>query len=168
MLMPQMLDLESLRGTGLTAGETAMPEDNAPAPAPAAAETPVDEVALMSLMSMGFDQAKCTKALRQCGNSVERATDWIFSHMDDDGNAEPATAAGGADEPPAAEVSDGPGQYELKGFISHMGKNLGSGHYVCHIKLDGGKWCIFNDEKVQECTDPPFDMGYLYFYTRKQ
>ena len=83
LLVPQTLDLESLRGTGIKPTETAMPDDAAAAPAPAAAavEVVVDEVGLMTLMSMGFDQAKCTKAMRECGNSVERATEWIFSHM---------------------------------------------------------------------------------------
>ena len=55
------------------------------------------------------------------------------------------TAAGGC-----AAVDDGPGEYELVGFISHLGKNTGSGHYVCHIKKDG-KWAFFNDRKVRFC-----------------
>jgi len=25
-------------------------------------------------------------------------------------------------------------EYELVGFISHVGKNTSSGHYVCHVK----------------------------------
>lgn len=36
---------------------------------------------------------------------------------------------------------DGPGRYELVSFVSHMGSNLGCGHYVCHIKKDG-RWVI--------------------------
>ena len=30
------------------------------------------------------------------------------------------------------------GVYELKAFISHMGKSMTSGHYVCHIKKPDG------------------------------
>jgi hypothetical protein len=28
------------------------------------------------------------------------------------------------------------------------------------------RWLVFNDEKVQECPDPPLECGYLYFYRR--
>lgn len=33
------------------------------------------------------------------------------------------------------------------GFISHVGKNTGCGHYVAHIRKDG-RWAIFDDRKV--------------------
>ena len=109
-----------------------------------AANAPVPEEALMMLMSMGFEQAKCEKALRSTDMNVERATEWIFSHMDDDGGddapaAAPAAAGGGGGESVAvvgAEGRDGPGVYELTGFISHVGKSVTSGHYVCHLKKD--------------------------------
>jgi ubiquitin carboxyl-terminal hydrolase 5/13 len=50
-------------------------------------------------------------------------------------------------------------------FISHIGKSVTSGHYVCHIKKDGA-WLTFNDEKVMACADPPLECGYMYFYRR--
>ena len=72
------------------------------------------------------------------------------------------------------------GQFELVGFISHVGKNTGSGHYVCHIKKtlpsssdsggggkkDGGEesWVIHNDRKVAVSRNPPKSHGYLYLY----
>eukprot|EP00967_Tisochrysis_lutea_P126693 scaffold214591_cov21-Tisochrysis_lutea.AAC.1 len=34
-------------------------------------------------------------------------------------------------------VVDGPGEYELVGFVSHMGSNTACGHYVAHIRVDG-------------------------------
>jgi ubiquitin carboxyl-terminal hydrolase 5/13 len=37
----------------------------------------------MMMTSMGFPEKKCIKALKNCDNNVERATDWLFSHMDD-------------------------------------------------------------------------------------
>lgn len=43
------------------------------------------------LMGMGFTEKKCKKALRECDNNVERAMEWIFSHMDEpdsDGDSE--------------------------------------------------------------------------------
>ena len=171
--MPETLDLTSLRGLGgLQPGEEAMPEEAAEATGGggAAADAPVPEEALMMLMSMGFDQAKCEKALRATGNDPERASDWIFSHMDDDdagGDGAPAAAGGEGDSSAvvSAEGQDGTGQYELLGFISHIGKSVTSGHYVCHLKKEG-RWVVFNDEKVQECPDPPLECGYLYFYRR--
>ena len=59
----------------------------------------------------------------------------------------------------------GPGTYELVGFVSHIGKNTGSGHYVAHIKKDG-RWVIFDDQKVALSAEPPLDLGYLYLYRR--
>lgn len=64
---------------------------NDPLPAAAAASSasaggandPSEEEILM-LVSMGFDPAKCKYALKQCGNSQERAVDWLFSHADED------------------------------------------------------------------------------------
>ena len=35
-------------------------------------------------MSMGFLEKKCKKALLSCDNNLERASDWLFSHMDDE------------------------------------------------------------------------------------
>ena len=32
---------------------------------------------------MGFPEKKCKKALKSCDMNIERATDWLFSHMDD-------------------------------------------------------------------------------------
>ena len=34
-------------------------------------------------------------------------------------------------------VLDGPGDYELVGFVSHMGSNTACGHYVAHIRKGG-------------------------------
>lgn len=44
----------------------------------------VDELALQQLISMGFSQAKCTKALLETGScGPEPAMEWLFQHMDD-------------------------------------------------------------------------------------
>ena len=32
---------------------------------------------------MGFPENKCKKALKSCDMNIERATDWLFSHLDD-------------------------------------------------------------------------------------
>jgi len=128
--------------------------------AAAGAALAVDAGSVEMLMSMGFTKAVCEKALRSTGGDVERATDWIFSHPEDDGSEDPAPAA-----PAETEVDDGPGRYELVGIISHLGNSMDSGHYVCHVKKDG-EWAFFNDEKVVKSQIPPFNHGYMYLYRR--
>lgn len=49
----------------------------------------------------------------------------------------PAPSSGPAAAPAASDVSDGAGRYRLTAFVSHMGSNTSSGHYVCHIRKDG-------------------------------
>lgn len=91
-------------------------------------------------------------------------------------------------------LSDGSGQYELVGFISHMGTSTFCGHYVVHLKkpisnenmakkIDGNKqsssvmqqensqhqqlqWVIFNDNKVAVSERPPKQFAYIYLYRR--
>ena len=59
--------------------------------------------------------------------------------------------AGAADDAALGRLKDGPGQYSLVGFISHMGANTACGHYVAHIRKQG-RWVIYNDEKA--CVTP--------------
>ena len=148
-----------------------------------------DADSIAMLEGMGFSAEKAKAALAACENNVERAVDWLFSRMDDD------TAPPAAEETVPAAVEDNEsshkGNYELVGFISHMGKNTGCGHYVCHIKkvskylniqwctfemghvdnlaillLQNGRWTIFNDEKVAVSEKPPKELGYMYLYKR--
>lgn len=51
------------------------------------------------------------------------------------------------------------------GLISHMGSNLGCGHYVCHLKKQG-RWVLYNDEKVAASEHPPKDLAYAYIFRR--
>lgn len=60
---------------------------------------------------------------------------------------------------------NGPGKYELVGFVSHMGSNTACGHYVAHVKKEG-RWVIFNDDKVALSEHPPRDLGYMYMFKR--
>jgi len=145
------------------------PEAAAAATADAGAGAAVDPEALMTLQSFGFSEAHARAALGATHGSVERAADWLFSHADDLDAAAASVApapAGAASAPaPAAEPDDGRGEYELLGFVSHMGSNTACGHYVCHIKKEG-RWVIFNDQKVAESLAPPKDLGYMYVYKR--
>uniref|UniRef100_A0A8C4E3K6 Ubiquitin carboxyl-terminal hydrolase n=1 Tax=Dicentrarchus labrax TaxID=13489 RepID=A0A8C4E3K6_DICLA len=140
-----------------------------------AGTTPTESLSeehLATIVSMGFSRDQATKALRATSNVLDRAVDWIFSHLDDlesmdvsEGGRSAAESEGGRDPPPGPRVRDGPGKYELFAFISHMGTSTMCGHYVCHIKKDQ-QWVIFNDQKVCASEKPPKDLGYLYFYRR--
>jgi len=115
-----------------------------------------DPESLSLIVSMGFTPAQAERALRETGNDVQRAADWIFSHQGEL-EAEPA--------PAADHYRDGRGLYRLQAFVSHMGGSTQVGHYVCHVRKDG-RWCIFNDEKVAESQEPPRELAYLYMYRR--
>lgn len=134
----------------------------------------VDEAVVMSLVeSLGcFTSDQVRAALKECGGDAARAADWLFSHMDDLDNAIAAltvnsnnTASTATSPPSTSPLLDGDGKYSVVGLISHIGKNTGSGHYVCHLKKDG-RWIIFNDEKVALSESPPIQHAYLYLFQR--
>lgn len=90
--------------------------------------------AVSALTGMGFTPAAVSAALQACAGDVERAADWLFSRMDSLAELESAEVRDSEATPLASRVRDGPGEYELSAFISHMGANTACGHYVCHIK----------------------------------
>ncbi|KAG8435759.1 hypothetical protein GDO86_013629 [Hymenochirus boettgeri] len=148
---------------------------SAPSPVTVTGDPPSEEH-IATIISMGFSQDQAIRALRATNNSLERAVDWIFSHIDDlDAEAamdlsEGRSAAESVSESHAAagpRVRDGAGRYELFAFVSHMGTSTMCGHYVCHIKKEG-RWVIYNDQKVCASEKPPKDLGYIYFYQRIQ
>eukprot|EP00878_Enallax_costatus_P045636 GHUV01055071.1.p1 GENE.GHUV01055071.1~~GHUV01055071.1.p1 ORF type:complete len:100 (-),score=34.93 GHUV01055071.1:8-307(-) len=94
------------------------------------------------LTAMGFETDAAEAALLATSGNVERAGDWLFSHMDDLAAAVAAVKGGAAaaDGPPGSStgarpaVTDGSGDFQLLGIISHMGSNTACGHYVAHVK----------------------------------
>ncbi|XP_008321015.1 ubiquitin carboxyl-terminal hydrolase 5 isoform X1 [Cynoglossus semilaevis] len=173
--------------TGNTGSDSAMnwimshiddPDFSAPLVMPGCSSGPgttptesISEEHLATIVSMGFSRDQATKALRATSNVLDRAVDWIFSHLDDlesmdvSEGGRSAAESEGREPPPGPHVRDGAGKYELIAFISHMGTSTMCGHYVCHIKKDQ-QWVIFNDQKVCASEKPPKDLGYLYFYRR--
>jgi len=123
----------------------------------------VDENAIGQLMQMGFARARCIKALQETSNSFERALDWLFSHMEEPEESAPTLAPQNTSQP---VVNNTPGRYKLLGFVTHMGRNTDTGHYVAHIR-SGDKWVLYNDMKVTESQDPPRELAYIYFYKRE-
>jgi len=154
------------------------PDINDPLPAPGAsgrsgADTSgPDPATVAELACFGFAEKHVIAALKACNNSSERAADWLFSHSDDLEGAVAALDGGGGgsggDQGSSADYEDGVGEYSLVGFISHIGRVTSSGHYVCHARRGtGGEWVIFDDQKVALSEAPPFDLGYIYLYRRK-
>eukprot|EP00180_Rhodochaete_pulchella_P002060 Plantae.Rhodophyta-Rhodochaete_pulchella.ctg3104.p2 GENE.Plantae.Rhodophyta-Rhodochaete_pulchella.ctg3104~~Plantae.Rhodophyta-Rhodochaete_pulchella.ctg3104.p2 ORF type:complete len:363 (-),score=64.39 Plantae.Rhodophyta-Rhodochaete_pulchella.ctg3104:843-1931(-) len=140
---------------------------NDPLPAPKAKDVFVPAADSLSMLSsMGFSERHATGALKACDGNLERAADWLFSRTDnldsavdevlDDTKKQENTAT-------SSHFEDGPSQYELVGFASHMGSNTACGHYVAHLKKDG-RWILFNDGKVAVSQEPPLDLGYLYLF----
>ena len=136
-------------------------------------ESAPSESDIEGILGLGFPRSHAIVALKQTGNNIERAAEWLFSHMDDIDQylqEETNNSAPKTETKHEETFSDGSGKYELIGFISHIGSNTSCGHYVCHLKknVDGEqRWVLFNDSKVALSENPPFDMGYLYFYKRK-
>ncbi|KAL4947751.1 hypothetical protein BDW69DRAFT_177823 [Aspergillus filifer] len=88
------LDLSQYLSAGPVDGEHVLPEDEA-----SNDRLQVNADLLEQLLSMGFPQIRCGKALLATGNSdVEAAMNWLLSHMDDPDIDEPSNnkhAAGG-------------------------------------------------------------------------
>lgn len=155
-----------------------LPLDAAPA---ASSQTSASPESLMMLASMGFSEAHASFALGKCDWNLERAADFLFSHTGElDALIAAEASGGGSDAGNASDdkfsaienANDGSGKYALRAIVSHLGKNTGCGHYVCHVKksIDGisePRWVLCNDAKIAESANPPFDLGYLYLFERQ-
>lgn len=155
------------------------PDFNAPLPEGGDGGAAVNPEAMAMLCSMGFSEAHVQAVLKHTEGNAERAADWLFSHSDNlDGavaaiSGDAADAAAGSGPAPAPQaLGDGPGHFKLRGFISHIGRNTGSGHYVAHVRkfipeLGQERWVIFNDQSVALSENPPREHAYLYLYERQ-
>ncbi|KAJ1972760.1 ubiquitin C-terminal hydrolase Ubp14 [Dimargaris xerosporica] len=90
----ESVNLEPYRGHGQQPHEEVMPEEPTSAPSAAPAINPEE---LAQLVSMGFPEVRCRKALINAHpNGVEVAMNWLLEHMDDadidDPLPEPPTA----------------------------------------------------------------------------
>jgi ubiquitin carboxyl-terminal hydrolase 5/13 len=84
-----------------------------------------NQESIATLESMGFTSRQAEKALLTCDGNVERAVEWLFNNPDN---------AGEEHERSSSDEFESGNDYELVGFISHMGANTACGHYVCHLK----------------------------------
>ncbi|CAM4624856.1 unnamed protein product [Leuciscus chuanchicus] len=98
--VPDFLDLNRLRATGLQAGEEELPDLTPPIVIPEdtrdistnnSLESPdIDESSVMQLAEMGFPLEACRKAVYYTGNmGAEMAFNWIIAHMEEPDFAEP-------------------------------------------------------------------------------
>jgi ubiquitin carboxyl-terminal hydrolase 5/13 len=141
-------------------------------------DSSVDEGVVQSLVeNLGmFTSDQVRAALKVTDGAADRAADWLFSHMDNIDGAIAALSVGGTSNSNVTNTTTGTtkipledsnsGLYTLRGIVSHIGKNTGSGHYVAHLKGKDGRWVIFNDEKVALSSKPPLEHAYLYLYQR--
>ena len=54
--------------------------------------------------------------------------------------------------------------YEIRSVVTHIGANLGSGHYVCHFYSRRYGWQMMNDDKLHPAKSPKH--GYIFFYEK--
>ncbi|KAG0341734.1 hypothetical protein BG004_005923 [Podila humilis] len=120
------------------------------------------------LADMGFTDKQAKKALKETGGNMERAVEWLFSHMDtpmdDDEEGREAVASSGNKNAIVGDPSK-KGHYHLGSFISHKGPSVHCGHYVSHIRKDN-QWVLFNDNKVVVDTKAPIGDAYMYIFKR--
>ena len=132
-----------------------------------------DPESLMMLCSMGFTDKQATRALRKCEGNLERAADWVMSHMDEpDSEEEDAKDDGAAMDVDqvksvfaGSEESKASGLFRLQSFVTHLGSSVHAGHYVAHARNteNDAQWIYFNDAKVALDPEPPTGKGYMYF-----
>uniref|UniRef100_A0A8D0HCN4 Ubiquitin carboxyl-terminal hydrolase n=1 Tax=Sphenodon punctatus TaxID=8508 RepID=A0A8D0HCN4_SPHPU len=136
--MPDLLDINHLRATGLQPGEEELPDITPPIIIPDDPkdrlmnhfmEPPdIDESSVMQLAEMGFPLEACRKAVYYTGNmGAEVAFNWIIAHMEEPDFAEPLVLSsyGGATSVSATGLGaiglDNQPPEEMVAIIASMG-----------------------------------------------
>jgi len=129
-----------------------------------------DPVVVEGLCAMGFSEERARYALSQTDNDGDRAALWLLTHEEEppkeDSSDKMTDGPKKVEEAEPVKKYEGPTKYHLVSFVSHLGQRPDQGHYVTHAKK-GGVWYLFNDRKVAVSADPPFDLGFIYFYVRE-
>ena len=91
-----------------------------------------DEENVATLGAMGIEPTKARKALRETGNSLERALDWVFSHPDDAGEEAghpdgPASLREGGKENAMPGSANLPATFRLASIVCHKGSSIHAG-----------------------------------------
>ena len=102
-----------------------------------------DPESLMMLTSMGFGDKEATRALRKCDGNLERAAEFVMTHMGEPDTEDEPAAAMEVDQTNEEEVKSvfiqddaekSHGVFKMQSFITHLGASLHAGHYVAHAR----------------------------------
>jgi len=86
--VPELVDIEFLRGKGLQPGEEALPEEGED-------KIKLDDNIINELMNMGFPRGRCEKAaFHNQGKGLSDVMEWLLSHMDDPDIDKPIPTSG--------------------------------------------------------------------------
>ena len=124
------------------------------------------DFSIETLMVAGFSKDRAVRALEETNGDLERAFDWIFSHLED--------------ESPTLTLAINnlnSTKYRLNSFITHKGSSMFCGHYVAHLRddeivMEGGNenpWVLYNDDKVAKAEldeSFPIEDAYIYIYKK--
>jgi ubiquitin carboxyl-terminal hydrolase 5/13 len=126
-----------------------------------------DPGAIANLMDMGFSHDQAIVGLKETGNNMERAVEWLFSHPDLPVSTPLAEISSSGSEGCRSDVGE-PKPYRLISFINHKGPSMHCGHYISHICLPDGRWVMLNDDRVVEQPNivPLLQEAYVYFFAR--
>ena len=110
--------------------------------------------------------------------SVEQCVNYLLEHPMDDGTIPSVKEEAEEEQETEKEVeifktwnmtqgNNNNSTYELVSTVVHLGKSVGSGHYVAYVKekLHNGerKWVYYNDDAVYYSGKPRLDKGYILF-----
>ncbi|WEW55617.1 ubiquitin C-terminal hydrolase Ubp14 [Emydomyces testavorans] len=133
--------------------------------------TSENEAKIDQLIDMGIERSKALRALKETSGDINRAIDWVFSHLNDSTSCTDEQVSKGAAELPG--VSDVSPLFQLHSIICHKGASVHTGHYVAFVRKQipdgtGDHWVLFNDEKVVEAGDigEMKQFAYIYFFRR--
>ena len=97
----------------------------------------------MMLTSMGFGDKEATRALRKCEGNLERAAEFVMTHMGEPDTEDEPAGAMEVDQTNEEEVKNvflqddsekSHGVFKMQSFITHLGASLHAGHYVAHAR----------------------------------
>ena len=86
-----------------------------------------DPEKLVMLESMGFTGPRAIKALQETNGDVERAIEWLFSHLDDEGDSGQPEETPAKDSGALAGSSELPANFQLQSIVCHKGTSIHAG-----------------------------------------
>jgi len=142
--VPDVLDIEALRGRGKLPGEELMPDEKK-------SVFEFDEAKLQELTSMGFDKNGCKRALHATKNGdIEASTNWILEHMGDSDFSAPFTLP--------SEAGPSSGRIQVNSDALAMVKSMGFDERQASLALKMNdnnteraiEWICVNSDRIPE------------------